>query len=130
MNFLSAGRPLNCQSAGSYSEITSTQQVDHFNILWRWIIYLFINLKKQPFIMLIFTFMLTGTLTVHKTYKHSTLAQSLDWRTFHFLFETDTVGVQVLRIEKLLSLDFSIAAHSVLCLIVKCNWWVNMHAWV
>jgi len=60
--------------------------------------------------------MLTGTLTVHKTHKHSTLAQNLDWRTFHFLFEIDNVGFKVLRIEKLLSLDASIAAHSVLCL--------------
>ena len=71
--------------------------------------------------MLIFTFVLTGTLTVHKTHKHSTLAQNLDRRTFHFLFETDTLGFKVLKIEKLLSLDASIAAHSVLCLIVKCN---------
>jgi hypothetical protein len=44
------------------------------------------------------------------------LSQNLDWRTFHILFETDTVGFKVLRIEKLL--DASIAAHSLLCLIV------------
>jgi hypothetical protein len=60
--------------------------------------------------MLIFTFMLTGTLTVHKTHKNSTFAQNSDWRTFCILFETDTVGFKVLRIEKLLSLDATFCA--------------------